>query len=139
MTASGDNGCALLIAAQICDASGVRRADASSLGLLRKAAAELSNRLAGLSALPGAVAADGVLSVVPSSPEAAVEIILAIAEATRPEHSTFSISLVPRDDTIRERSRDPLTGTPSRKLESALLGAHALDAAGPTTAARESR
>lgn len=118
----------LLVAAQICDPSGVRRTDARALELLRTSASELSDQRAGLLGLPGAVTPDGVLSVVPSSPETVVEILLAIAAATRPERATFCLTVAAGDE-VRERPATALDETPSRVLETALLGAHATDAA----------
>ena len=128
MGAPGENACALLVAAQICDPSGVRRADPAALELLRRASGELAARRAGLLALPGVVAPDGVLSVTPSSPEVVVEIVLAVAAAARPEHTTFCVTMAMQDDLIRERPENGLAHTPTRVLEAAVLGAHAADA-----------
>ncbi len=124
----GDNACALLVAVQICDPSGVRRTDPKALELLRRASGTLAARRAGLLALPGVVAPDGVLSVTPSSPDGVVEIILAVAAAARPEHTTFCVTLPTSDDLIRERREGSLAHTPTRELEVAVLGAHAADA-----------
>ena len=139
----GSNGCALLVAAQICDPSGVRRADPEALRLLRLAAGELSERRAQLLALPGTVAPDGVLSVTPSSPRAVVEVILAVAATVRPEHSTFCVTTVTPDDVLREHPPDEIPQSPTRDLEIALLGAHAVDASAraglSTTDHRDSR
>ncbi len=123
-----DNACVLLVAAQICDPSGVRRADRTALELLRRASGDLVARRTELLALPGVVAPDGVLSVTPSSPRAVVEIILAVAAAARPEQTTFCVTMAPPDNILRERPDDALTHTPSRDLEDAVLGAHAADA-----------
>jgi len=120
--------CALLVAAQICDPSGVRRSDPAALELLRRASGELVAGQAGLLALPGVVAPDGVLSLTPSSPEAVVEIVLAVASSARPERTTFCLAMRMPDDLIRERPEDGLTHTPTRELEIAVLGAHAADA-----------
>ncbi len=126
--ASGQSTCALLVAAQICDPSGIRRADPAALDLLRRASGELAAHSARLLALPVVVAPDGVLSVTPYAPEGVVDIVLAIAAAARPEHTTFCVTMTMPDDLIRERPEDALARTPARDLETAVLGAHAADA-----------
>lgn len=141
-----DGACSLLVAAQICDPSGVRRADPHALKLLHSAATQLVDRRAALLRAPGAVAPDGVLSLSPLAPDSVVEIVLAVAAATRPEHTTFCVTLSPStagESLLRERPQRNAGTSPTRDLEAAVLGAHAADASARSglseTDPRESR
>lgn len=124
-----NSSCDLLVAAQLCDARGVRRTDEDAVGALRDAAAALLEQERKLLREPGRVASDGVLMVVPASPEDALECLLIIEAATAPEPTTYCLAVAAPPGVLRERAGSADATTPTRRLEAALIEAHAAETA----------
>ena len=126
------HGCTVVVATQICDRNGVRRSDASTVRRLRQAAARLTEHMPGSLAAPGVVSQDGVLTLAPAAAELVVDLLLRVADATRPEKTTFCVTLTPKPDptnlSVHENTESAEHGSPqSSALDAAVLSSHAAD------------